>query len=78
MPTASPAGTNEAFIMTAGDRAVLLNYFNIKEIAGPACRLRIGDLDGDGRNDILAVNTAQNTSDGQKPPRGVVCDRFQH
>ena len=61
------AGTNEAFIMTAGDRAVLLNYFNIKEIAGPACRLRIGDLDGDGRNDILAVNTAQNTSDARNP-----------
>ena len=61
------AGTNEAFIMTAGDRAVLLNEFNIKDIAGPACRLRIGDLDGDGRNDILAVNTAQNTSDSRNP-----------
>jgi hypothetical protein len=57
------AGTNEAFIMTAGDRAVKLAEFNIRERAGAASRVRLADLDGDGRTDILAINTAKQSGD---------------
>ena len=59
--------SKEAFIMLANDDSVELIRFNIAAIAGQGCRLRLGDLDGDGRTDILATNTGYMSADSTNP-----------
>jgi hypothetical protein len=52
--------TRDAFIQLAfpsDAEYTIISEFDTGDIAGFSNRLRIGDLDGDGRNDILLVNT---------------------
>ena len=51
--------TKEAFIMLANNEAVLLSNFNVKT---KGSRLRLGDLDGDGRTEILVCNTSKQSN----------------
>ncbi len=53
------AKTMEAFIALANDDAVLINSFQAK-VRGS--RLRLGDLDGDGRTDILVCHTTRQSN----------------
>ena len=52
------AATKEAFIMLANNNAVVLSSFNKADQYGTGSRLRLGDLDGDGRTEILVCNTS--------------------
>ena len=51
--------SEDAFIMLANDDAVLINSFQVK-VRGS--RLRLGDLTGDGRTDILVCHTTSQSN----------------
>jgi len=68
--------TREAFIQLAlgADDWTRVSYFNTAEIAGFGNRIRVGDLTGDGRMDILLVNTLTMSGGGGWVPPGTAAD----